>query len=158
VGLTVADATARLQESGLAMSAVTEASSKPAGVVLYSSPSADETVPAGSTVKLTVAREKQWQTVGTYHLDSEGSAPPVHITGDQWRITYTLEETGCPYVSGVECSYPYLEIDSASDFNDVQLSEGTHTFYGPGGRGTYRLTMSIVDGSWDLNMTVEQLA
>lgn len=123
-------------------------SGRPAGTVIRTDPAGGTSVPRGTAVTLVVARAKAWRTVGTFELTADGSTPSFAIRGTSWRLTYTMGP--CEYVC------PRLDIDG-DEYEQISLSEGTHTSFGPPGRGTYRLTSdSIGSDSYELSVTVEQ--
>jgi hypothetical protein len=112
-------------------------------------------------VALRVARARSWSRVGSYLLDSDGSTQSFHITGRQWRITYTTKQTSCEYTI-IDCDAPALEIEKVSGYglsDSVDLSRGTHTTAGtPDGPGRFRLTVRSYSGEWSVRLAVEQLA
>jgi hypothetical protein len=120
-----AEAQNKLSRSGLAVGATRQvASARPAGMVLDTEPSAGTNVPRGSTVTLIVARPKTWRTVGTYSFDSDGQTPRFTIHAQNWRITYTMNES-CSYESVGPCIGTSLLL--MPSYDSLDLSKGTHT-------------------------------
>jgi serine/threonine-protein kinase len=156
VGGSLADAQSRLANLGLRYATREVAANKPAGTVVSVSPRAGTSLPVGSTVTLSIAREKAWRHVGTYTLDADGSTPPFRIDDEQWRVRYTLSLRGCEDIIG--CDPPTLWFHGPT-VEYVDLSEGTHTTYGPDVDGRYQLEAeTFSDGTFDLTLVVEQFS
>jgi hypothetical protein len=132
-------------------------SAKATGTVVSTQPGSGTSLPAGSTVTLDVSRAKAWREVITHTLSANGSTPPFKINARKWRITYTLSELDCAW-EGIGCPAPMLEIDSPIEYEQVDLAEGTHTTYGPGTRGRYRLTVDTLgeEATFELRVVVEE--
>lgn len=142
----------RLTERGLNVETHEVVSAREAGTTIRSEPPSGDEVSPGSTVTLVVARAKQWRTVGTYMLDSDGSTPSFRVRGQAWRITYTATELSCPYDGYVDCDGPNMTIDQTDGYayESVSLSAGTHTTHGPDGPGRFRLKVSGYSGEWQV--------
>lgn len=150
----------RLAALGLTSSVREVPSSENAGTVLRTQPTAGHNLPRGSTVTLVIARAKYWHSVGTYTLDSDGATPSFQIDGERWRIIYTAEQLDCEFDS-LGCDGPSMHISETSGgygSDLVNLSEGTHTTYGPDGPGKFRLEITSYLGEWKVTARVEQLS
>jgi len=104
------------------------------GTVTAQSP-AGGTLPAGSSVALSVAETPQWRTVSTF---SGAGSGPIHIIGERWRVVYSMGFQGtCTWIFW--CSGPTARVIDAGTGQTVRgfgLANGddeTQTFdTGPG--------------------------
>lgn len=160
-GSTLAEAQTKLTARRLRPTMRYMASSRPAGVVIKSEPSAGSSVPEGTTIELVVSREKTWRAVGSYALDSDGSTPSFQVSGREWRITYTLDEQSCEY-DAIACSAPSMKITDLGGYGGydrIDMSRGTHAVAGqPDGPGRFRIEVDAWSGEWQTRITVEQLS
>ena len=112
------------------------------GTVVGQNPAADHPAPVGSTVALSVAETPQWRPLTTF---TSGSSGALRITGEHWRLVYTMSFQGtCNWIFW--CSGPTARVIDTATGQPVSrfgLSDGTgqtHTF--ATGPGTYEIQVT----------------
>ncbi|HTQ67897.1 MAG TPA: protein kinase [Solirubrobacteraceae bacterium] len=147
VGEPAAEAEAAIAGAGLryALRTAPAAGHAPESV-LSESPSADTSVPSGSTVTLTVVASPQWRALTSFSGIDDGQSVPFRIRGHRWRLSYTMSyRHTCLFL--VVCQGPSAsveELPGSSSFGEFELDEGSGTHYHvyDGGPGLYRVTVT----------------
>ncbi|HUH79728.1 MAG TPA: protein kinase, partial [Solirubrobacteraceae bacterium] len=147
IGEPAAEAEAAVAGAGLryALRSVPAAGHAPESV-LSESPSAQSSVPSGSTVTLTIAAAPEWRTLTRFSGVDDGQSVPFRTHGHRWRLSYTMSyERTCLLL--VVCEGPSAtaeELPSGSSFGEFELDEGggTHYHVFNNGPGLYRVVVS----------------
>ncbi len=158
-GLSAASAEGALAAGGLRYAVtLVGAPGASAGAVLAQSPAAAATVPAGTTVELSVKEAARWRELSTFKGSESGASVPVRILGSRWRVSYSMSYPGVCLLL-VTCLGPSAEaqnLDTRETFGSFELGEGsglTHTF--DSGPGLYRVEVSAGQDSASWSMTIE---
>ncbi len=127
----------------------------PPGTVTAQSPAAGPAAPAHTTIILSVAEVPQWRPVTRF---AGGDSGPLHITGDRWRIVYSMGFQGtCTWI--LFCSGPTGRVTNAGSGQTVRgfgLTNGsgeTQTF--ATGPGTYDLRVTPGGDTADWSIEVQ---
>ncbi len=112
------------------------------GIVTAQSPGAHRSVAAHSTITLSVAETPQWRTVERF---SGGDSGVFHITGQRWRIVYSMGFQGtCTWI--FFCSGPSARVI------DAGTGQTVHGFGLQDGTGQAQ-TFSTGPGSYEIRVT-----
>ncbi|MGA9856624.1 MAG: protein kinase [Solirubrobacteraceae bacterium] len=113
-----------------------------AGSVIAQTPAGGGSVPAGSTVTLSVAQPPSWRPVTSFTGTGSG---PFTIAGSHWRLSYTMSFAGtCTWI--IFCSGPSARVINTTTGQTVArfgLNDGTGQIQGvAAGPGHYEIVVT----------------
>jgi hypothetical protein len=123
------------------------------GTVVAQAPAGGHTVPARSTVSLSVAETPQWRSVERFAGRTSGVFP---IRGEQWRVVYSMAFQGtCTWI--FFCSGPTARVIDAGTGQTIRafgLNDGSgHTQTLATGPGSYEI--QVTPGGDNANWSVQ---
>jgi serine/threonine-protein kinase len=154
-------ATAQQQLSVRGLQSIVSTSDSPgtaAGTVLRQEPKAGRDVPPDTTVSLTVAAEPRWRTVATLNVSGEASTPIFKISGQRWRVRYTLDQGPCDFGP---CNPPRLVVTPKSRIEYIlpyEMAPGSHETDIPQPPGRYAVSVESGIDPFEVTITVEDYA